>query len=158
VQLQTPKAVLDTQSTVCNDPTWAVKLFPQYKRSGCDSLGRDSVTVDIKGGQKTLEGARTTASYDVADDKKVETQLGAQRNFLVAFKAMGAAIVSDPDNPDTVVATQKLPQGEFWYIYRHTGGNSESTGSYSLTTVQITAFDQQVVVQPMTAALPIPTK
>lgn len=157
VQLQTPKAVLDTQSTGCNDPTWAVKLFPQYKRSGCDSLGRDSVTVDIKGGQKTLEGARATASYELADDKKVETQLGAQRNFLVAFKAMGAAIVSDPDNPDTVVATQKLPQGEFWYIYRHTGGNSEGTGSYSLTTVQITAFDQQVAVQPMTAALAVPT-
>lgn len=158
VQLQTPKAALDTQSTACNDPAWAVKLFPQYKRSGCDNLGRDSVSVDIKGGSKTLEGARMTVSYDVADDKKVETELGAQRNFLVAFKAMGATIVSDPDNADTVVATQKLPLGEFWYIYRHTGGNSEGTGSYSLTTVQITAFDQEVTVQPMTAALAMPTK
>jgi outer membrane protein OmpA-like peptidoglycan-associated protein len=158
VQLQPMKAALDTQTTACTDPPWVVKQFPQYKASSCDNLVRDSVSVDIKGGTKTLEGARTAVSYALTDDKKVETALGAQRNFLVAFQAMGATIVSDPANDNTVVATQKLPQGEFWYIYLHTGGNSGATGSYSLTTVQITAFDREVTVQPMTAALAMPVK
>ena len=86
VQLQPMKAALDTQATACTDPPWVVKQFPQYKVSSCDNLGRDSVTVDIKGGQKTLEGPRTAVTYELTDDKKIETALAVQRNYFQAFK------------------------------------------------------------------------
>jgi len=158
VQLQPMKAALDTQATACTDPPWVVKQFPQYKVGSCDNLVRDSVTVNVNGQPKTLEGPRTAVTYNLTDDKKAETALGAQRNYVQAFKTLGATVVSDPTNSSEVVAVQKSPLGEFWYIYDHGSGNSSYTGSYTLTTVQITAFDQEVTVQPMTAALPIPAK
>ena len=158
VQLQPMKAALDTQATACTDPPWVVKQFPQYKVRSCDNLGRDSVTVNVNGQSKTLEGPRTAVTYELTDDKKIETALGVQRNYFQALKTMGATVVSSPTDEDDVVAVQKSPLGEFWYLYSHGNGNSSSTGTYTLTTIQVTAFDQQVTVQPMTAALPIPVK
>jgi outer membrane protein OmpA-like peptidoglycan-associated protein len=153
VQTQPMKTPLDAQPAQCGDPPWLVKQFPQYKIAGCNNVVRDSVSVDTKDGSKTIEGPRTAVTYSVTDDKKVETALGVARNYQQAFQAMGATVVSDLKRFYQVVATQKTPAGEFWYIYDHGNGNEGSTGTFTLTTVQVTAFDQEVKVQPMTAPL-----
>lgn len=72
---------------------------------------------------------------------------------MAGARAIGAIVVSDPANLDEIVATQKLPQGEFWYVYQASSGNSEDRGSFTLTTVAIVPFNQEVQLQAMKAAL-----
>jgi outer membrane protein OmpA-like peptidoglycan-associated protein len=147
VQTQPMKAALDV-SAKCGDPAWLVKQFAQYKLASCECRYWDAVQLSLPGGAKKLEGVRSTVTYSLTDDKKTDTALNVQKNYLQALKASGATIVSDPGNADQVVATQKSAAGEFWFIYDHGSGNDESTSSYSLTTVQIVQFPQIVQARP----------
>jgi outer membrane protein OmpA-like peptidoglycan-associated protein len=126
-----------------------VKQFPQYKVDSCDARQWDVVPVDLPGGHQDVEGVLTSVTYSLTDPKKDETAATVEKNYVEAFKAGGIALASDPANTDTAVFAEKTPAGGFWIKYQHGSGNSESTGSYTLTTVQITPFPQVVVAQAM---------
>jgi outer membrane protein OmpA-like peptidoglycan-associated protein len=152
VVVQTMKAPLDTTAK-CSDPPWLVKQFAQYKVSGCDSRIWDVVPFDIQGGHKDIEGARTTVTYTLTDEKKTETAATIQKNYMQAFKALGLAILSDPNDANNVIVSSKTPAGGFWFHYQHGSGNDQDTGSYDLTTVQVTPFPQVVQAQLMKTGL-----
>ncbi len=153
VQAQAMKAAPDPTSKQCGNPPWLVKQFTHYKIDSCDGRSHDQVQVDLPGGAKTLEGARTATYYAVDDGKNAETDDSVQKNYIAALKAIGATLVSDPSDESKAVFTQKTPLGEFWYIYAGGSGNSDSRSTYSLTTVQVAALDQQVQTQPMKSPL-----
>jgi len=54
--------------------------------------------------------------------------------------------------PD-IARTLKTPQREFWYIYDHGSGNEDATTSYTITTIAITPFVQEVEAQSPAAPL-----
>jgi outer membrane protein OmpA-like peptidoglycan-associated protein len=130
-----------------------VKQFAQYKVSSCDSRIWDVVPFELQGGHKDIEGARTTVTYTLTDEKKTETAATIQKNYVQAFKALGLGVLSDPTDANSVVVSSKTPAGGFWFHYEHGSGNDQSTGSYDLTTVQVTPFPQVVQAQLMKAGL-----
>ena len=147
VVAQPMKAGLVAAAKNCTNPAWLVKQFAYFKVDSCESKAWDRVDVDLVGGSKTLEGRRATVSYTLTNDKQDPVAMAVSKNYAVALQKIGAKIVSDPTSGTTVVATQKSPQGEFWFIYQHGSGNDDSTSSYSLTTLQVLPFPQVVVAQ-----------
>jgi outer membrane protein OmpA-like peptidoglycan-associated protein len=139
VVAQLPQGVLldDMQGKGCKSPPWLVKQFDYYKLTDCSKRDLDSITLDLPSGQKTLAGRFLELNYTLIDEKKDASALYVQKNYVNALEKIGAKLVSDPEDANQAVLTQKVPQGELWYIYEHTGGNEESTGSYSLTALQI---------------------
>jgi outer membrane protein OmpA-like peptidoglycan-associated protein len=158
VQAQPIKAALDASGGPCKDPAWLVKQFPYFKLDSCDAKTWDSVQVDLPGGQKTLEGKRVSDTYTLTDEKKAPTARATKKNYVLALQAAGAKLMSDPNNDDRAVLTETTPQGEFWIIYAHGSGNSDYTGTYSVTTWQITPFPQEVQAQAMSGGLSSPGK
>lgn len=147
VVAQAMKGPLDVSGTACTDPPWLVKQFAYFKVDSCEAKIWDRVKIDLPAGAKTLEGARATVEYSLTDEKKDPAALLVARNYTAALQKIGAKLMSAPDDSDTSVSMQRTQAGEFWYIYRHGTGNSDSTKSYSLTTIQVTPFPQVVVAQ-----------
>lgn len=139
VVAQVPKGALldDMQGKGCKTPPWLVKQFDYYKLTDCTKEDLDSITLDLPGGSKTLAGRFLELNFTLTDEKKDASALYVQKNYINALKKIGATLVSDPTDIYKAVLTQKMPQGELWYIYTHTSGNEESTGSYSLTALQV---------------------
>lgn len=139
VVAQVPKGSLldDMQGKGCKQPPWLVKQFDYYKLTDCTKNDLDSITLDLPGGQKTLAGHFLELNYTLTDEKKDAAALYVQKNYINALEKIGAKLVSDPADTGKAVLTQKMPQGELWYIYKHGNGNDESTSTYSLTALQI---------------------
>lgn len=139
VVAQVPQGALldDMQGKGCKNPPWLVKQFDYYKLVDCSKEDMDSITLDLPSGRKTLAGRFLELNYKLADDKQDASALYVQKNYVNALQKIGATLVSRPDDVNNAVLTQKMPQGELWYIYKHTGGNDESTSTYSLTALQI---------------------
>ncbi|MGH8274102.1 MAG: OmpA family protein [Gammaproteobacteria bacterium] len=147
---------LDVSGKTCTNPPWLLRQFAYFKIDSCEHKVWDQVQLYLPGGEKTIEGSRLTVNYTLTEDKQSPTALALTRNYIAALKKTGATLVSDPADDGQAVFTQKTPTGEYWYIYHGSSGNSESTGSYYLTTVEILPLDQQVLAQPMTGPLAAP--
>ncbi|MGD0191747.1 MAG: OmpA family protein [Rhizomicrobium sp.] len=153
IRAQAMGAPLDVSGSVCKDPPWMVKQYSYFKRDSCEVKAWDTIEFDLPAGSKTIEGKRLTVNYDLTDEKKAPTALVAQKNAVLALQSIGAKLVSDPNNVDRAILTQRTPVGEFWYVYVHGNGNSDYTGSYTVTTWQLVPFNQEVQAQPVKAAL-----
>jgi len=136
----------------CSNPSWAPARLPGYEIDDCAVKAWVPVEFDVAGGSKTVEGRRSTVTYELRDESKNASNEKARRFYAELGKKSGAKLVSDPDGGWSAVLTQKTPQGEFWYSYRHGSGNDESTGSYTLTTLQVMPLVQEVQVRPDPAA------
>jgi outer membrane protein OmpA-like peptidoglycan-associated protein len=141
------------QPETCADAPWVVKPLAAFKVSGCEGRTWEPTTVSLPGGDKTLEGARLTVTHDLIDEKNAPVAMAVTRNWTNALQAIGAKLVSRPDDAEHAVLTQTTPAGEFWYVSEHGSGNSDYTASYSLTTIQVAPFPQQVAVKPLAGPL-----
>ena len=122
----------------CTNPPWLKKQFDYFKQSDCSYSDVNSVTLNLAGGQtKTLAGRYMEVNYDLTDETRNPTALAVQKNYVNALQAIGAKLVSDPNDIYSAVLTQKTPVGDMWYVYKHTQGNEQSTGSYSLLSVEV---------------------
>jgi hypothetical protein len=77
----------------------------------------------------------------------------ARRFYAEQGTKLGAQLKSDPNSGWSAILTKKTPQGELWYSYTHGDGNEESTGSYTLTTVQVAPLVLNVKVKADPTAL-----
>lgn len=125
------------QGTGCKAPPWLERQFDYYRLADCTVHDLDSIVLDLPSGSRTLAGRFLELNYRLTDDKKDATALYVWKNYVNALQKIGAKLVSDPADTNRAVLTQKLPQGELWYIYAHGSGNDESTQSYSLTAWQV---------------------
>ena len=130
----------------CADPSWLVRGPANYKRVSCDA--KEWTTLALRGlvdGDHTVEGSQSVASYALSDPSNRPSSVFLQRNFLAAFKAIGAKVLSKEDDGERVVATQARPAGEVWYLYGATGG-----GAFNLTTMVSSPFVQEVTARALT--------
>jgi outer membrane protein OmpA-like peptidoglycan-associated protein len=119
----------------------------------------DMVTVGgLPGGERHLEGVRTSVTYGIVDPARRPPGQLVQRNFLNALKAIGAKILTAEDDQDRLVAMQATAAGETWYVYAAGGGSSETRTSYTLTTLAVGPFVQEVAVRAMAEGVQPPGK
>jgi len=146
-------APLVAQPDTCGDAPWVVKPLAAFKVSGCEGRTWERTTISLPGGDKTLEGARLSVTHELTDEKLSPVARAVTRNWTNALQAMGAKLASKPDDEDRAVFTQMTPAGEFWYESEHGSGNSDYTAGYTLTTIQVMPFPQQLAVRPLTGPL-----
>jgi outer membrane protein OmpA-like peptidoglycan-associated protein len=137
VQVQAPPATLETGGTVCKDPPWLVKQFSYFRIERCNNRDFDSVKLNLPGGEKIIAGHVIQTDYTLTDRSKDPSALAVWKNYAETLQQLGAKLVSDPKAAYKAVLTSNTPQGEYWYVYTHTGGNEFSTPTYSLMTVQV---------------------
>ena len=141
-------AVLAADKSGCVDPSWAPARLPGFSIVNCEEKAWAPVPVDLTGGgRKMVEGRRSTVDYTLTDKSKDPTNETARRHYIEQGKQAGAKLMSDPNGGWAATLTQTTPQGEFWYSYRHGSGNDKSTGSYTLTTVQVAPLALEVEVK-----------
>jgi outer membrane protein OmpA-like peptidoglycan-associated protein len=140
-------AALAADKSGCRDPAWAPSRLPGFEIYECEDKPWMQVEFETTDGAKKVEGRRWTVTYELKDEKKNPTNETARRFYAEQGKKGGARLVSDPNGGWSAVLTQKTPQGELWYSYSHGSGNEESTGSYTLTTLQVAPLVQEVQVQ-----------
>lgn len=151
VVAQAMTAPLDVKSKKCVNPPWLVKQMAGFKPTDCEGKAWDSVDLDLANGAKTVQGPRLTVTFSIPDsDKNVPTAIAAEMNVVHALQAIGAKLVSAPDDVNTAVLTQTTPVGEIWYVYSHGSGNADDTYSYNVATIVVAGFNQEVIAQPMT--------
>lgn len=146
-------ASLPAPGGACGNPPWLVKQFAYFKVDSCEARAWDQLKLDLPSGAKTLEGRRLTVNYTLTDDSKDPVAFGVQKNYIAALQKIGAKLMSDPTDGFNATLMQKTPAGEFWFMYAHGSGSSDSTGSYSLTTLEVTPFPQVVVAEVPKGAL-----
>lgn len=142
-----------TDKAGCKDPSWAAARLPGYQIQDCAEKNWMSMTVSLPAGEKVLEGHRSTVDYELVDQSKNATNAAAWQYFVVAAKKSGATLASNPAGGWSAELTRQTPQGTFWYMYKHGGGNDMSTDSFTLTTVQIAPLPQEVQAQAITGAM-----
>ena len=130
----------------CQDPSWAPVRMPGFAIADCADLVWMSMDVELATGGKALEGSRHTVEYTLTDPAKDPTNAAAWQFFADQGKKSGATLVSDPAGW-TAVLNRKTPDGEFYYMYRHSSGNDQSTGSFTLTTIKVGPMPQDVKAQ-----------
>jgi outer membrane protein OmpA-like peptidoglycan-associated protein len=122
----------------CADPPWLKQQFSYFKLSSCGYRDLDQVALDLADGQKkVLAGRYFETTYELTDESRDPTALAVRKSYVTALQAIGARLVSSPDDGYRAVLTQKTPLGDLWYIYEHGSGNESSTRSYSLLTVEV---------------------
>jgi outer membrane protein OmpA-like peptidoglycan-associated protein len=137
VQARPMQGPLAPKDKACANPPWLVKQFSYFKLDTCSYRDFDQVSVDLPGGARNLAGHVLVSDFTLTDPVQDPAAQTVKTNYVNALRAIGAAEASDPKVPYNAAMTQKTAQGEFWYLLKHTSGNSDSTESYELTTVQI---------------------
>ena len=136
----------------CRDPAWAPARLPGYEIIDCEVKTWIPVDFETADGTKSVQGRRSTVTYELKDESKNATNEKARRFYAEQGRKSGATLVSDPNGGWSAVLTQKSAQGELWYSYTHGSGNDESTGTYTLTTLQAAPLVQEVQARPDPAA------
>jgi outer membrane protein OmpA-like peptidoglycan-associated protein len=151
VAVQPMTGALDVKPKKCVSPPWLKQQFADFKLdAGCEGKAWDSVDIALAGGtSKTVQGQRLTVNYVLLDGKTPPPPIFEERNYVNALQAIGAKLVSDPGNVSYAALVQKTPTGEVWYVWHSTAGNDDESDSYSLTTIVVAGFNQEVVAQPM---------
>ncbi len=144
---------LNVKSKPCVAPPWLKTGLAGYKVNSCEGKAWDSVSLSLKGGDKTVEGAHLSVTYNAISDKNEFTAIAVEKNFVNALQAIGAKLMSNADDVNHAVLTQQTKAAEVWYIYEHGNGNDDATGSFTLETLVVTPFTQEVVAQALNAPL-----
>ena len=131
----------------CRDPEWAPARLPGFEIEDCGQKTWVSVDLELAGGTRTIQGRRSTVTYELKDPSRDPPNEKARRFYAEQGKKFGAQLMSDPEGGWSAILTKKTPQGELWYSYAHGSGNDESTGSYTLTTLQVAPLVQEVQVR-----------
>lgn len=121
----------------CANPPWLKKQFDYFKLEACNYRDLDQLALDLPDGRKHLVGRYLESTYALTDESRDATALTVRKNYVNALQAIGAKLVSNPEDIYQAVLTQKTPLGDLWYIYRHGSGNEHSTQSYSLLTLEV---------------------
>lgn len=137
VQAKPVTAPLDTHAKTCAGPPWLVKQFDYFKATQCNNRDFDAVTLTLPGGDTVVAGRVLETDYGLTDDAHSPTAAFVRTNYVNALKGIGATLASAPDGGFDAVLKQTTPLGDFWYVYTHTSGNEEATGTYRLTTIQV---------------------
>jgi outer membrane protein OmpA-like peptidoglycan-associated protein len=137
----------------CADPPWLKKQFDYFKRASCEYKDANELELSLAAGSKTVSGRYLEVSYELSDAKRDPAARAVLLNYVAALQAIGARLVSDPDDGSNGTLLQQTPYGQIWYIYEHGGGNEASTESYTLKTLQVDAFPQEVVAQAVSGPL-----
>ena len=153
--LLVPGTARASDAAGCKDPAWAQPRLAGFEIASCSDKPWATVDVDLAAGSKTLAGHRTTVEYRQIDGAKTPGSTGAEQYQIGLAKKAGATLVSEPSAVFEAVLTRKSADGEHWYLYDHGSGDDDSTGSYTLTTVEIAPLKQEVQVQPMKAPLDV---
>ena len=131
----------------CRPPAWATARLPGYEIADCTDRVWQALTVDTREGTRGIEGRTTTVEFHLSDDPKNASNGAARGFFAAAGQRAGGQLVSDPNEGWSAVLTARTQQGEAWWIYTHGSGNEAETGSFTLTTLQIVPFPQEVQVR-----------
>ena len=131
----------------CVPPSWAPAALPGYEIADCSQRVWQALSIETKEGDRIVEGRSVTVEYRLADDAKNASNQAARAFYAAAGQHAGGQLVSDPNEGWSAVLTAKTPQGDAWWVYRHGSGNEEETGSYTLTTLQIVPFPQEVEIR-----------
>ncbi len=153
VAAQPMTGALDVKPKKCANPPWLKQQFSYFKIDSCEGKGWDSVDLELANGSKTVAGKRLTVTYQLTDQKKAPTAIAVAQNYVKALEAIGAKLMSEPDDANNVVLMQKTPTNEIWYVYTHGSGNGDETDSYNVATIVVAPFVQEVVAQAMTAPM-----
>lgn len=151
-----PLPAMPSTEAPCADPAWLVKGLHAFRRESCEPRDWDRVDLTgLDGGDRFVEGPRVTVVYGIAPGVHTPPAVLVARNFRNALVAAGATLLTRQDDDSAVIALQTTPAGEVYYEYGGASGNSEGVGLYSLTTVVVQPFMQEVAVRAMPA---VPTK
>lgn len=139
VVAKAPKGALDTATKEkCGNPPWLVTGYPSFELDSCEARDFDQISYETdKRDRKTIAGRMLHHTYKLTDEKKNPTAIAVQRNFITALEKIGAKLESSTDDIYHAVLSQRTASGTYWYLYEHASGNEDSTGSYTLTTVQV---------------------
>ena len=153
VMLALSPDTLAADAAGCADPAWAPKRLPGFAISACRVQAWVAQDVSLPQGRKSLEGRRSIVSYTLTDPGMNPTAAVARAHQVQQAESAGATLVSGPGDGYRAVLTAPGPNGDAWYIYQHGSGNDQSTGSYTLTTVVIAPFPQEVEARPLQVPL-----
>ncbi|MBS2029097.1 MAG: OmpA family protein [Deltaproteobacteria bacterium] len=131
----------------CKPPAWAPERMPGFEITDCEHQDWGEVDMQLVDGSKHLQGRVDKITYTLVDESKNPSNEKARNYFAAQGKRSGATLMSDPQGGWSCTLTRKDAQGEHWYEYAHGSGNDESTGSFTLTTVDLGALKQEVVVR-----------
>lgn len=131
----------------CADPTWAKQRLPGFEISDCGHKDWSPYEAETTDGTQHLEGLVDSVTYTLTDEKKDPTNDQARDHFVAEAMKAGAKLRSTPHEGFFATLSGKGPKGELWYFYTHGSGNDESTGSFTLTTVQPAPLKQEVVAR-----------
>ncbi len=132
-----PPDGLQQPGKTCADPPWLVKQFGYFRVSDCSFRDFDQFAVALPGGERILAGRILTTAYTLTDEVRDPVEVFVARSYSNGLRAIGAEIVTQPDDASRVISKAQTDHGEFWFIYEHGSGNETSTTSYRLTTIQI---------------------
>ena len=142
----------------CKDPSWAPQRFANYQLHECVTQPWAELDVETSKGEQKVYGKLTRTNYELPDGAKDHTSDEVRNFFAAAAMKAGAKPMTDPKSGYNVTLERKTAQGDTWMVYTHGSGNDQSTGSFTLTTLDIAPLPQQVAVQAMTVALDVMPK
>ncbi len=138
----------------CAKPEWAPAPLPGYEIDDCDERPWDSVQLDTDKEPVDVQGRKREVDYALRDEKKNVSSVKARDYYAEQAKKAGAELVHQ-DGWSTILR-RKGAGGESWYVYRHGSGNEADTGSYTITTIDVTPLPQEVETRAMPGPLEPP--
>lgn len=142
----------------CKDPAWASARMPGYVISECDSRDWAKLELDTLKGPPAVEGRLARVTYRLPEGAKDQTAAAVRKFYIDVARKAGAKLSSDPGGAWNATLERKTSKGDEWIVYDHGSGSESSTGSYTLTTLDVAPLLQEVVVQQMTGALDVKAK
>ncbi|HTT96749.1 MAG TPA: OmpA family protein [Rhizomicrobium sp.] len=142
----------------CKNPGWGPQRFANYRLDSCVTQPWAQLEVETAKGNQKVTGKLTRTNYELPDGAKDHTSDEVRNFFAAAAMKAGAKPMTDPKSGYNVTLERKTPQGDEWMVYTHGSGNDQSTGSFTLTTLDVAPLQQQVVVQAMAGALDVKPK
>jgi len=137
----------------CKDPAWATARLAGYEISACEKHDFAKLDLDLAKGAQTVGGKQMDVTYTLKDGAPDHKAAEVRKFYVDAATKSGATLQSDPGDGYNATLHRKTPQGEEWIVYSHGSGNEDSTGSYTLTTLDIAAMQQEVIAQAVTAPM-----
>ncbi len=137
----------------CANPEWAPTPLPGFAIRECEDRAWDSMQVSDGERDQALGGHRRSVTYELKDESKNPSAEKARLYYSQAAQKAGAKLVYH--NGYDVVLRKAGPHGDVWYLYDHGNGNESSTGSYTLTTLEVAPPPQEVETRAMPGTLAV---
>lgn len=137
----------------CKDPGWAAARMAGYEISSCEKHDFAKLDLDLVKGAQTVGGKQMDVTYTLKDGAPDHKAAEVRKFYVDAATKSGATLESSPGDGYNATLHRKTPQGEQWIVYSHGSGNEDSTGSYTVTTLDVAAMSQEVIAQAVTAPM-----